>query len=801
MSGGNQPRPTPRLSDLTPTIPLGSDKAARSLLNPGDQAPVRRLELWLTLSFIWFALSLAIMPRPSLVPVQIQAGMTWTGPDVVVQSELAVRDGSAEAALQRQLQIRHPRVFRTTTGPLERASQRTGKFVALLNQLTDVPPEEAQRQIRAALGIQLTPANLQALQAETTTSVKRTLQIALHALLLDRGLTADKVLLETARRDNFLILLDPEGRFTTATANLILGWPGEALSHLETQLLPEARLPLRIIPAYTEILSAVLEPNILYDPQRTAEELAIALDKVRVIRAYAPGTILVRTDDVITPEKAMALLALRDKLHWKNFEVAVGIGLIVAITMVLFAAYVRRFRHDLRPNPRNLLMLALPVIMALSVGRLLAESSPEFLGPLALPVGMVGMVTTITFDARIAFVLAIITPLLFSTTHITPAFDTLFVGMLTGFVGAFALHRIRGFHELPITGLAIAATGLLTLIAVGLLEPADFDPTQFLVPAILNGLGCYGLTQMSIPIFERLLNQCTTWRLLELTSGDHPILNELETKAPGTYEHSLNVAKLAEAACDAIGAEALLARAGAFYHDIGKLHRAEYFIENQITPEQKQLHKKLPPKLSAMIIRDHVRLGVERGRKEGLPENIIQFIQQHHGTTLISYFYNKERLQHDEEGEDRVEQDIYRYSGPRPQTIEVAIVMIADSLDAIAVSKFSGKSVTTGELYELVRSTIIRLFNEEQFQDCPITMTQLFGTVPAFVRCLKSRFHERVDYNAMKRPIPTIPTSESPESPDAPNARGKAIQSDRENDQESNPEPTNAAAALGKPDK
>ncbi len=286
----------------------------------------------------------------------------------------------------------------------------------------------------------------------------------------------------------------------------------------------------------------------------------------------------------------------------------------------------------------------------------------------------------------------------------------------------------------------------------------------------------------ALPIFENLFHVTTDVRLLELTGANHKLLQIMEDKAPGSLHHSMNVASLAEAAAEAVGAHYLLVRAGAYFHDIGKTVKPSYFTENQSTPDQKLIHSKLSPAMSTLIIKNHVKEGVELARAYHLPEKVINFIPEHHGTTLIKYFYVQALKKAEQEGSDEViSEEDYRYPGPRPRSIETAILMLADSVEAIATSRFAGKTPDEIEIRRSVHEAVREKHEDRQLDNSPLTFRDLEIIKEAFVRVLQSRFHQRIKYPAMPGRNPaTSPRSAQPgasprktdDSPAAPRPPG-----------------------------
>jgi hypothetical protein len=253
---------------------------------------------------------------------------------------------------------------------------------------------------------------------------------------------------------------------------------------------------------------------------------------------------------------------------------------------------------------------------------------------------------------------------------------------------------------------------------------------------------------MSLGVFERIFDITTDVTLLELSDMNHPLLKKLANKAPGTFHHSIVVGNLAESAAKEIhGANSLLARVGSYYHDIGKISKAEYFIENQKGAENK--HDSLAPNMSALILSAHVKNGLEMGIEHKLPKKIRDFIPEHHGTNVMTFFYEK-ALKSSDSKEINIED--YRYPGPKPQIKETAIVMLADTVEAAAKTL---KSPTPGRLRKLVRDLVEKRFLEGELEDCNLTMRDLKDITEGFVSVLIGIYHERIEYpekNKNKKP-------------------------------------------------
>jgi putative nucleotidyltransferase with HDIG domain len=246
-----------------------------------------------------------------------------------------------------------------------------------------------------------------------------------------------------------------------------------------------------------------------------------------------------------------------------------------------------------------------------------------------------------------------------------------------------------------------------------------------------------------LPVFESLLGFTTNLTLLELSNLNHPLLRRLALEAPGTYHHSMIIGNLAEAAAEAIDANALLARVGSYFHDIGKMDKPEYFVENQQHLRSK--HEKLPPSMSALILESHVKRGRELALQHDLPDAVIDFIEQHHGTTTMSFFYHKAQQQTLNEP---VREEDYRYPGPRPQTRETAIVMLADSVEAVSRTLDDPKP---GRLQTAIHKVVETKFSAGQLEECDLTLKDLNRIEESFLKILLGVFHSRIDYPSPAR--------------------------------------------------
>jgi putative nucleotidyltransferase with HDIG domain len=307
-------------------------------------------------------------------------------------------------------------------------------------------------------------------------------------------------------------------------------------------------------------------------------------------------------------------------------------------------------------------------------------------------------------------------------------------------VGIFALADRQERTAFFRAGAAIGLANAYTLAAFAFLDANTSSLAADLVGGLVNGLIVAVLATGLLPLLEHSFGRTTVFTLLELSNLNEPILKHLVLAAPGTYHHSIMVGTLAESAAEAIGANALLCRVGAYYHDIGKARHPTYFIENHADAANR--HEKLAPSLSRAIVMSHVKEGIEIARDHGLPEVLVDMIPQHHGTRLVSFFYRRAKEATDPELQAVSEED-YRYPGPKPQTREAAILMLADAVEA---ATHTLTDPTPARIRGAVQKIINAIFVDAQLDECDLTLRDLHIIANSFVRILTGFFHQRIEY-------------------------------------------------------
>ncbi|MCM8801420.1 MAG: HDIG domain-containing protein [Candidatus Omnitrophica bacterium] len=406
-----------------------------------------------------------------------------------------------------------------------------------------------------------------------------------------------------------------------------------------------------------------------------------------------------------------------------------GINFILPLFLLSIFIYFKFYLRELKESKKLLYPLFLFVLL-FAVGYFFGYKRVSLI---YLPFSAIPMLATLLFnELEIAFLLSV--SLFVSIGFILNNYSQALLFLIGGIFSSIFVFGARRRMAIIKAGFF---TGLIQALSLFFINNFKVNDAYGYLLITANGIFC-GLVVLAIlPLFEIMFGTVTNISLLELM--DTPLLNRLKSEAPGTYHHSLVVGNLAESASLAIGANGLLARIGSYYHDIGKLEKPLYFNENQDPSDNK--HKTLSPTMSKMIIMNHVKEGLELARKYKLNPRIIDFIIQHHGTSLVHYFYYR-ALENLEEDQD-IKEEGFRYPGPKPNTKETAIVLLADSVEAASRSL---KEPTVQNIEEMVHKIINNKFIDGQFDDCDLTLRDLEKIAQTFIRILTSIYHSRVTY-------------------------------------------------------
>ncbi|MFB0845514.1 HD family phosphohydrolase [Paenibacillus oleatilyticus] len=500
-----------------------------------------------------------------------------------------------------------------------------------------------------------------------------------------------------------------------------------------------------------ELVRAVLSPNKFYDQKGTEEAKGHARDSVKQVMINK-NEVLVPKGEKVTEElyqRLASLDLLKDEAsYWPNL----GLFLFIVLCCLFLYMYVRQSSLPINQNNAQLFMYVLIVVLTIAgmkLFSLLQNLDYPYIGYLA-PTAMAAMMVTILLNSQLAFVtavvLSVISSVIFNSDHLQ-SFEFKY-GLLTltsSFAAIFSIQRASQRSSILKAGMMVSLFALALVCALLLLE--DHETRNNALFAASFALGSGLLTAVFVmgllPFFEVAFGILSPLKLVELSNPNHPLLRKLLTETPGTYHHSVMVGNLSEAAAGAIGADGLLCRVGAYYHDIGKTKRPSYFIENQSHNENP--HDKIEPALSKSIIVAHARDGVEMLKDHNIPKPIRDIAEQHHGTTLLQYFYHKAKKLAEERQEKPPEETEYRYPGPKAQTKEAAIVGIADCVEAAVRSL---RNPTVEQIDSMVRKIIKNRLDDGQFNECDLTIKELDQIVKILNETLLGIFHSRIEYPA-----------------------------------------------------
>lgn len=527
----------------------------------------------------------------------------------------------------------------------------------------------------------------------------------------------------------------PEMTRQTAVANVLIGLAAAVLIAL--MLMP--RIPL--------LKKGDVAPHDITAPYTFYLEYP-GPEQTTLSYRVEKGELIIQSGHRVT-ERASRILAeiARREGVGKQLNAFAGLFLLLLLFFYLFYRDVKRYRPALVQDTRKLFLLAFLLVFTLAISQfiryvflLIADKlqlDPATAG-FALPVAAGAMLVSLLLDFHITlgftFGLSLLLGVLF---HGDP-----FIAMyyfLGSIVSGLVVVRSKKRTAVLRAGALTALANMLMVVSIDLYRGALLANGWYDIAAgVIGALTATMIVSVSLPFFEAIFDIATDIKLLELLDPNQPLLRKLVYTSPGTYHHSIVIGNLAEAAAEAVGENPLLARVGAYYHDIGKIRKPEYFIENQRSMENK--HDKLAPSMSSLIIASHVKDGLELGRENNLPSTVTDIIQQHHGTSLITYFYQKAR---DLQPLAVISEEDYRYAGPRPRTKVAAIVMLADAVEAASRTL---DDPTPQRIQSLTNSVITRIFLDDQLSRCDLTLKDLREIARIFNIVLNGIFHQRIDY-------------------------------------------------------
>lgn len=495
---------------------------------------------------------------------------------------------------------------------------------------------------------------------------------------------------------------------------------------------------------YMRLLATFFHPTIVFNQASTQlrrEEVRRSISDAKY--DVLAGQKIIGANEVVGREQYEKLRALHDAVDQYRDDArgarrTVGSIIFDFLLIALLGLALVKFRPAVYANLRWLGAVTAVAALVVIGGAVVAQLRPVH--PELVPVALAAVILSALFDRRISVIAAMVLATLVAGQSVFRGTNALFINLVGGAVAALTVGEIRRRNQSYQWIFNICIAYVATAAAIGL--TLDLPAREIGTSAgfgVLNALACVLLAVLLLPMIEAFTGIETDLTLLEWSDLNRPLLQRLSLEAPGTYAHTIAVANLAEAACRAIGANALLARVGAYYHDIGKIARPQYFVENQA--KGRNPHDVLGPSASAQIIRDHVQEGLQLAAANKLPRALQAFITEHHGTGTISYFLDKAR-QRDDEPPDAAE---YVYPGPRPQSAETAVVMLADGVEASARVLHEP---TPQRIRDVVEHIVRQRMEQGQLSDAPLTLRQLERIKDEFTRVLVGMFHSRIDYPA-----------------------------------------------------
>ncbi len=513
---------------------------------------------------------------------------------------------------------------------------------------------------------------------------------------------------------------------------------------LENKLLEHFDLNQTVVLNY--YFTQLLKPNLLYEKKMTEEAVEQAVAGVATTKdiVYENERIVDANEriDADIYQKLYSLKAARIERsrregNWQDTVAFLGKMMLLVAILLIGVLYLFSFRRKIYKNNKYLLLITVVLLFEFLLAAII--TGPLNWHSFIIPTTIVSMLLAILIDSGIAFVGTVVVALVLGGVQ-GSGFDIGLLTMVSGMVSIFAVHKIRTRNQVFKAIVYISLSYLWVIVSLtalrydSLLEAGKIFTYNLLPNAVLSPF----ITFMILGVFEKLFDITTDVTLLELSDLNHPLLKKLSLEAPGTFHHSMVVGNLAESAAKAIGANPLLARVGSYYHDVGKMEKPEYFIENQMDADNR--HNQLAPSMSALILTSHVKNGMELAEEYGIPKLIRDFIPEHHGTSLMKYFYNKAK---ENAGDSEVNEATFRYPGPKPQSKETGIVMLADSVEA-ATRSISNPTPT--KIRAFVEELVDQRFRDGELDECDLTLRDLKQIIDAFMPVLYGVFQHRIEY-------------------------------------------------------
>lgn len=486
-----------------------------------------------------------------------------------------------------------------------------------------------------------------------------------------------------------------------------------------------------------ELVKGQINPNCFYDEEKTQELIDETRKSVAKV-VIKQNQIIVKEGVPVTQNELDILSDLGMLDDGKNTSiylyVYIVLAMFVGIIMFLQYNYIDRNYSEIFKNTKKITLISVINLMTLVFARTIGLVSPYL-----IPFACAPILLTLLINYKISIVISILNVIVIS---IATGFDAqvMMLGVISSILGATLLKKMQQRNELLYSTLYLSIVGVIITVSTGILISSNLREVLIksaitFIGGVLSGIFALGI----LPFLEGTFNEVTTLKLLELSNPNHPLLKKLLMEAPGTYHHSMLVANLAEMASEEVGANSVIVRIGSYYHDVGKTERPYFFGENQMGGENP--HNHMTPNLSAKIIISHVKDGIELARKYNLPKVIQDIIGEHHGTTLVKYFYYT--MKNNSENPEEVKEEDYRYPGPIPNSKEAGIIMLADSVEAAVRSI---KEPSEDKIKEMINNIISDKLSCGQLNDCNLTIKDIEKIKKCFLTALNGIYHHRIEY-------------------------------------------------------
>jgi cyclic-di-AMP phosphodiesterase PgpH len=523
------------------------------------------------------------------------------------------------------------------------------------------------------------------------------------------------------------------------------------------------------VSAATKIAVSFLSPNIIFQKDQTEKEINVAMDEVpRTVGVVQENERIIGNHERITDDIKLKLDSLRKAKAERGGDINkvttfIGKFLHIFVVTWLFGIYIFLFRKNIFNNNAQILLILLIMLLEALFAYLTLQINAGWPIEFLIVVPTASMLFAIIFDSRVAFYGTVTVALIIAGVRGND-YVIMLCSVIAGSLAVYTVrdikHRTQIFRSISFIFLGYFFSILaLSLERYESISAIGQQMTLAGVNAVFSPVLTYGL----LIFFERFFHVTTDLTLLELSDFNQPLLRELSQKAPGTFHHSVNMGTLAEAAAEAIGANAILARVGAYYHDIGKITKPAMFVENQLGTTNK--HERMNPYMSARVIAAHVKDGITLGQEFGIPDVVLDFIPSHHGTTKIGFFYEqalRKKAKRSDPGTSSINPNDFRYSGPRPQTKETGIVMLADAVEAATRTI---DQPTLQKIEENIDNIIKNRLMDGELDECDLTMSDLSKIKASFVKIATGIHHSRIKYPEQTTPVTAEKIEHSSETP------------------------------------